>query len=60
MLCPAITGNNSLAGVVAILLVLTARLVNVSIPISILKLPRSFSRHVVKILTWSGPRGAFT
>jgi CPA1 family monovalent cation:H+ antiporter len=54
------TGNYLLAGVIAIPLVLAARWISVSIPILGLRLRRSFSRHVVKILTWSGLRGGIS
>ncbi|MBW2505573.1 MAG: sodium:proton antiporter [Deltaproteobacteria bacterium] len=47
----------ALLGIVA---VLSARLVSVSIPIYILKMFRTFSPHVVKILTWGGLRGGIS
>jgi CPA1 family monovalent cation:H+ antiporter len=49
-----------LAGLAAIPLVLGARLVSVSLPVQILKRFRSFTPHVVKILTWSGLRGGIS
>lgn len=41
-------------------IVLSARLISVSIPISLLKSWRSFSPHVIKILTWCGLRGGIS
>ena len=51
----------SLAGaLLAIIIVLSARLLSVSVPIQLLKRFRSFSPHVVKILTWGGLRGGIS
>ncbi|KPJ97595.1 MAG: sodium:proton antiporter [Desulfobacterales bacterium SG8_35] len=51
----------SLAGVLlGIVIVLSARLVSVSVPIHLLKHLRAFSPHVVKILTWCGLRGGIS
>ena len=44
----------------AIIIVLSARLLSVSVPIQLLKRFRSFSPHVVKILTWGGLRGGIS
>ncbi len=49
-----------LAGLLAILLVLSARWIAVSIPVLILRRRRVFSPHVIKILTWSGLRGGIS
>ncbi len=49
-----------LAGLAAIPLVLAARWVSVGIPISLLRLRREFSPHVVKIMTWGGLRGGIS
>jgi CPA1 family monovalent cation:H+ antiporter len=54
------TGNYFLAGVIAIPLVLAARWISVSIPVLALRKRRNFSRHVIKILTWSGLRGGIS
>ncbi len=43
-----------------IVIVLSARLVSVSVPILLLKRYRTFSPHVVKILTWTGLRGGIS
>ena len=44
----------------AIFIVLAARLISVSIPINVLARIRSFSPHVIKILTWAGLRGGIS
>ena len=49
-----------LAGFLAIPLVLTARFVSVSLAVQALKSIRTFSPHVIKILTWSGLRGGIS
>ncbi len=49
-----------LAGLIAIPLVLAARLVSVGIPISLLRLRREFSPNVIKIMTWGGLRGGIS
>ena len=48
------------AALLGIVVVLSARLVSVSVPIYLLKRFRSFSPHVVKILTWGGLRGGIS
>ncbi|MBU0755953.1 MAG: sodium:proton antiporter [Planctomycetes bacterium] len=48
------------AGLLAIPLVLIARFISVSIPISILKVRRRFSPGVIPILTWCGLRGGIS
>ncbi|MDX1775064.1 MAG: sodium:proton antiporter [Desulfobulbales bacterium] len=51
----------SLAGaLLGVIIVLSARLISVSIPIQFLKRYRVFSPHVVKILTWGGLRGGIS
>jgi len=54
------TGLEFIAGLLAIPVVLFARLVSVVIPITILRFFRTFSPHVVKILTWAGLRGGIS
>jgi CPA1 family monovalent cation:H+ antiporter len=51
------TLQHLLAGVMAIPLLLLARMASVALPIGILRFRRRFSPHVVKILTWGGLRG---
>lgn len=48
------------AALIIIPIVLLARLISVSVPISILKFRREFSPHVIKILTWGGLRGGIS
>jgi CPA1 family monovalent cation:H+ antiporter len=48
------------AALLGIVVVLSARLISVSVPVYILKYFRSFSPHVVKILTWGGLRGGIS
>ena len=47
-------------GLLGIFIVLSARLVSVSVPIYLLRRYRSFSPHVIKILTWGGLRGGIS
>jgi CPA1 family monovalent cation:H+ antiporter len=49
-----------LAGVLLIPIVLFSRFISVGIPVAILRPFRSFSPHVVKILTWGGLRGGIS
>jgi CPA1 family monovalent cation:H+ antiporter len=48
------------AGVLAVLIVLAARFISVSVPILMLKKIRTFSPNVIKILTWGGLRGGIS
>lgn len=48
------------AALMTIPMVLLVRLFSVAIPISLLRLRREFSPHVIKILTWGGLRGAIS
>jgi len=48
------------AGLLAIPLVLVARFVSVSLPVTFLRRIRTFSPHAIKILTWSGLRGGIS
>lgn len=49
-----------IAGLLMIPLVLLARTISVGVPVSLLKLKRDFSPHVVKILVWGGIRGGIS
>ncbi|MBW2506407.1 MAG: sodium:proton antiporter [Deltaproteobacteria bacterium] len=49
-----------LAGALAVLIVLAARFISVSVPILMLKKIRTFSPNVIKILTWGGLRGGIS
>ena len=49
-----------IAGLLMIPVVLLARTISVGLPVSLLKLRREFSPHVVKILVWGGIRGGIS
>jgi len=53
-------GRFLVARLAAIPLVMAARWMSVGVPITILRSWRTFSPHVVKILTWSGLRGGIS
>lgn len=53
----SLAGEYLLAGMLAILVVLIARIVSVGLPIGIMRRFRSFSPGVVTVLTWGGLRG---
>ena len=48
------------AAILAIPIVVLVRFISVGVPVSLLRFFRSFSPHVVKILTWSGLRGGIS
>jgi len=54
-----IPGRTVVAGLVAVVVVLLARLVSVAVPLQLLRLSKAFipSRHGIPILTWGGLRG---
>ncbi|MCK4742988.1 MAG: sodium:proton antiporter [Sulfuriflexus sp.] len=52
--------NSWMAALVMIPLVLLARFVCVAIPVSLMKLRRSFSPNAIKIMTWGGLRGGIS
>ena len=56
----AFTGSAVIAGLLAIPVVLLARFVSVGLPVAALRLRRSFSPHVVKVMTWGGLRGGIS
>ena len=55
-----LSGRYLLAGLIAIPLVLLARLVTVGVPVTILRLFRRFSPRAVRVLTWGGLRGGIS
>jgi len=59
MIIPVST-NTFLLSLLAIPIVLLARFISVSIPVSILKVRFQFSPGVIKILTWGGLRGGIS
>jgi len=48
------------AGVVMVPVLLSVRLLSVSIPVKLLSYRREFSKGVIKILTWGGLRGGIS
>jgi CPA1 family monovalent cation:H+ antiporter len=60
VLLVAINGRTALAGVLAILLVLVARMISVALPIGLLRMRQEFSQGAVRILTWAGLRGGIS
>ena len=56
----SMTGAHIQSGLVAIVIVLLARLISVGLPISALRLWRGFVPHAVKMLTWGGLRGGIS
>lgn len=52
--------NAFMAGLVLIVIVLSARMVAVSLPVVVLRKTRTFSPGVVRILTWGGLRGGIS
>lgn len=55
-----ISTNTFLLSLLAIPVVLLARFVSVSIPVSVLRSRYQFSPGVIKILTWGGLRGGIS
>jgi len=56
----SMTGQYMLAGLLAIPLVLAARLVSVGIPIHMMRRTHPFSPGVISVLTWAGLRGGIS
>jgi CPA1 family monovalent cation:H+ antiporter len=54
------TSDYLLAGLIMIPLVMLVRFVTVGIPVKLLRFRRTFTPHVVKIMTWSGLRGGIS
>lgn len=54
------TPSYLVVGLLAISTVLFARLVSVTVPISIMRFFREFSPHAIKIMTWGGLRGGIS
>lgn len=52
--------DHLLASVIMIPTVIIARMISVGLPIGFLRFKRTFSPHVVKILTWGGIRGGIS
>ena len=52
--------ESALAGLISIVVVLLARFISVSLPISLMRWRTEFSQGVVRILTWAGLRGGIS
>ena len=52
--------NYLYAGLVMIPLTLVARFISVGVPVSLMKLRKTFTPNVIKILTWGGLRGGIS
>jgi CPA1 family monovalent cation:H+ antiporter len=55
-----LTRQHLIAGLLLIPILLLARFVSVGIPVGAMRMFRSFSPHVLKILTWGGLRGGIS
>ena len=60
VLADSFTTNNLLMGGVGIIIVLTARFIGVSVPVTILSFFRTFEPKTIQILTWGGLRGGIS
>ncbi len=60
VIAESFTLNNLLIGGIGIVIVLTARLLGVSIPIMIMSRFRTFEPKTIEILTWGGLRGGIS
>lgn len=60
VLVVAFTGHYLLAGLLAVPVVLFARLVSVAAPITLLRRRTPFARYTIRLLTWSGLRGGIS
>ncbi|MGD8601366.1 MAG: sodium:proton antiporter [Gemmatimonadota bacterium] len=56
----AFDGRALLAGALAVPVVLVARWVSVGLPVMLMRTRRTFTPHVVKVLTWSGLKGGIS
>lgn len=56
----SLNGSHLVSGLLAILIVLAARLISVGIPIGVLSRWQRFPRHTVTALTWGGLRGGIS
>lgn len=55
-----LTGNIILLGFFAVMAVLVGRLISVGLPISIMRIWRSFEKGTIRVLTWGGLRGGIS
>ncbi len=52
--------NTSIAGFIAVFIVLLGRFISVGVPITVMRKYKEFSPHAIKILTWGGLRGGIS
>lgn len=52
--------KTSLAGLIAVFIVLLGRFISVGVPITVMRKYKEFSPHAIKILTWGGLRGGIS
>ncbi|MFQ5963772.1 MAG: cation:proton antiporter [Candidatus Scalinduaceae bacterium] len=55
-----ISGNNIIAGLVMIPVVLISRFISVGLPVTLMRPLKQFSPNAVKIMTWGGLRGGIS
>ena len=60
MISDAFTTLHLVVGAVGIVVVLTARFIGVSLPITIMSFTRTFEPRTIAILTWGGLRGGIS
>jgi len=60
VIADSFTTNNLIVGGIGIIIVLTARFIGVSIPVTILSFFRTFEPKTIQILTWGGLRGGIS
>ena len=60
VLVVTLTGHYLVAAVLALPVVLAARFISIGIPVTILRMLRAFTPHVIKIMTWGGLRGGIS
>ncbi len=52
--------NTSIAGFIAVFIVLLGRFISVGVPITVMRKYKEFTPHAIKILTWGGLRGGIS
>ncbi|MCZ6872418.1 MAG: sodium:proton antiporter [bacterium] len=60
LLIVTLTGPYLITALLTIPVVLAARFISVGIPVTVLRLFRDFTPHVIKIMTWGGLRGGIS
>ncbi len=60
LLIVTLTGHYLITALLTIPVVLAARFISVGVPITVLRVFRDFTPHVIKIMTWGGLRGGIS